>query len=393
MQFFDAVILGAGASGLMAAISAKQAGKSVLVLEKNSRPGLKILISGGGRCNFTNLTVAPEHFVSGNPKFSRSALSQYTNQDFVKWVKDIGIAHYEKTLGQLFCKGSSKEILQMLLDKLPAKDLLTSCEVSNIEKSDETFFIKSNRGEFQSSNLIIATGGLSFPKLGATDFGYKIAKQFGHSVTKLDPALDGFVLEQKDLSIFQDLAGVSCESVVTVGKASFHEPLLFTHKGLSGPSILKASLYWKANKPVTINFLPSIKDLKSHIHESLGSLGKKSTGNFLHSLLPKRLADNIATHLGIKDKRLAELGKKDLQALQKLVQAFTFVPQRTVGYDKAEVTRGGVDTNELSGKTLESQLVPGLFFVGEVVDVTGLLGGYNFQWAWSSGWVAGQNLR
>ena len=344
---YDVIIIGAGAAGLMSAIAAKERGKRVLVLESNLKPGLKILISGGGRCNFTNQKISADDYVSDNPHFCKSALQQFTQDDFIQWVTDAQIPFYEKTLGQLFCKNSSKEILDLLLKKAFGENssLKTGVKIVATSKEDDLFSVSTATGEsYQAKNLIVATGGLSFPKLGASDFGYRIAEQFGHSMTSLSPALDGFIFSEKDRRYFGDLAGVSAPVCLTVGKRSFRENILFTHVGISGPAALKGSLFWNSGDKVTIDFLSQT------------------------SKLPARLA-----------KRLTR-------------ERYSFIPQGTVGYEKAEVTRGGIDTRELSSKTMESKLVAGLYFVGEVVDVTGLLGGYNFQWAWSSGWVAGSHL-
>ena len=341
---YDLLIIGAGAAGLTSAIAAREGGGSVLILEANPKPGLKILISGGGRCNFTNREIAAEDYVSGNPHFCKSALSQFTQHDFIQWVTDARIPFYEKTRGQLFCKTSSKEILDLLLAKALGKNtaLKTGIKVASVKKADHLFTVQSRAGQsYQAKNCIVATGGLSFPKLGASDLGYRIAKQFGHKVTPLFPALDGFVFSKKDRQQFGDLAGISTPVCLTVGKRRFTENILFTHVGISGPAALKGSLFWNGGDKVVIDFPQK---------------------------LPARLA-----------KRMTQ-------------KKFSFIPQSTVGYEKAEVTRGGIDTRDISSKTMESKRVSGLYFVGEVLDVTGLLGGYNFQWAWSSGWVAGRNV-
>lgn len=390
-MIYDVIIIGAGAAGLMAALRANQLGKTVLILEKNSKPGLKILISGGGRCNFTNLNVESKHYTSANSHFCKSALSQYSNQDFIDLVQMHKIEFYEKTLGQLFCKKSSKQILNLLLSKIKNDQLLTNCAITDISKSD-LFLIQTNLGSFKSHNLIVATGGLSFKKLGATDLGYKIAQKFGHTITPLSPALDGFVFSKNLQKDFSQIAGISLKATVCTGGHSFTEPLLFTHVGLSGPSVLKASLYWEQNQKVEIDFLPHIHHLKQHLHEAIHNHGKKMALGYLVQWLPKQFCDTLFKHSAFTNKKLAELSKTDIQEIESLLKTFQFQPVSTVGYEKAEVTKGGVSTKDLSGKTLESKLVPGLFFVGEVVDVTGLLGGYNFQWAWSSGYVAASHL-
>jgi len=392
---YDAIIIGAGAAGLMTAISAGLEGNKILIIESNKRPGNKILISGGGRCNFTNLKVTHHHFVSHNSHFCKSALSQFTPDDFIQWVKDHNIDYYEKTLGQLFCKTSSKQILNLLLDKSAEHDatLLTDTKIYSVSENNHQFKITTKDEEHISSNLVIATGGLSYPKLGASDFGYKVAKQFGHNITKLQPALDGFVLDKNDRDLFENLEGSSLEACIKVGHRHFTEPLLFTHLGLSGPVALKASLYWEEGEEIEIDFLPNIPDLNEWFKEKRKADKNKTLVTVLSQNLNKKLVLSLIEHLGIANVRMAEVSNKHLTSLTRLLKSHTLIPTSTVGYEKAEVTRGGVDTKDLSSKTMESKLVTGLFFVGEVVDVTGLLGGYNFQWAWSSGWVAGKNLR
>lgn len=393
-DILDAIILGAGASGLMAAISAGQEGKKVLVLERNERPGNKILISGGGRCNFTNLVVTPQHFVSANPHFCKSALAQFDQGKFIQWVQDANIEYYEKTLGQLFCKISSKQILNMLLGKIQANGVtcMTNVLVDAVKKEDEYFEVKTTKGSFCSRNLVVATGGLSLPKLGATDLGYVLAQQFGHKVTPLRPALDGFVLSEEDMVIMQGLAGVSFEARLRVGAQTFCEPLLLTHVGLSGPVALKASLYWNSGDSLIIDFLPHHGNLVDWLNQQRKTQGKKLIVNLIGKLLNQRFVESCFTYLDLRHLKLADASKNDLQKIEGLFKRFTIIPQSTVGYAKAEVTRGGVNTHQLSSQSMESKIVKGLFFVGEVVDVTGLLGGYNFQWAWSSGWVAGKSL-
>ena len=406
----------------MSAISAGKRGKSVLVLERNQKPGLKILISGGGRCNFTNLQVSPETYVSQNPHFCKSALKQFTQKDFIEFVKAHNIDFYEKTLGQLFCKHSSKEILSMLLNELEAHniELRTSITVHDVHLqetssrnfcptkisgiSEETrdpgskagmtatnFLISSSQGDFIANSLIIATGGLSFPKLGATDFGYKIAKQFGHSITQLDPALDGFVFQKKEQTFFAELAGIAVPVALKINKYEFNENILFTHVGLSGPSSLKASLYWNTGDNITVDFFPDFENFQKWLEQKRSESPRKRLPSILSTLLPPRLAEALSKVSQLENKNIADLNKNELEQIEKNLKQFSFIPKSTVGFERAEVTRGGVDTNDISSQSMESKLIPGLYFVGEVVDVTGLLGGYNFQWAWSSGWVAGQN--
>lgn len=389
---FDVIVVGAGAAGLFCAYSAGSRGKNVLVLEAGDRPGKKVLISGGGRCNFTNIHMGPEYFVSSNPHFCKSALGQFNQNDFLKQVKDHKIEYYEKTLGQLFCKKSSKEILNLLLSLVESVhgEIKMSCLVENVSY-DGVFQLKTNHGLLKAKSLVVATGGLSFPNLGATDWGYKLAEQFGHGIQALSPALDGFVFGESEKSMFKDLPGLSVSVNLKVQDKSFEENVLFTHVGLSGPAALKGSLFWYPEQPVTLDFLPQVSDFEVWLHEERNQCGKKQIANWLSAFLPQNLVFVLVKNLDIRNQKLAELSGKNAKRLKILLKEFSFVPTGTVGYAKAEVTRGGVDTNDVSSKTMESKLQKGLFFVGEVLDVTGLLGGYNFQWAWSSGWVAGQN--
>lgn len=393
-MIYDVIIIGAGAAGLMSAIAAKERGKTVLILEANAKPGLKILISGGGRCNFTNMEIFPHDYVSDNPHFCKSAFSQFTQHDFIRWVEESKIPYYEKTLGQLFCKTSSREILQLLLRKGLGKnsELKTSVKVTAVTKEGDQFVIATQSETYRTNNLIIATGGLSLPKLGATDFGYQIAKQFGHAVTRLSPALDGFVFLERERLLLGRLAGVSLEVCLEAGMRKFRENILFTHVGISGPAALKGSLFWTSPAPVLIDFLPHIPDFFRWLDEKRKTDAKKKAVTLLSQERVSSFAEQIVKICRIPDKKVADLSKPQMQQLQRMLKQFSFVPKSTVGYEKAEVTRGGVDTREISSQTMESQLAPGLYFVGEVVDVTGLLGGYNFQWAWSSGWVAGKNV-
>lgn len=395
-MIYDAIIIGAGAAGLMSAIAARECGKSVLILESNSKPGLKILISGGGRCNFTNKTITEEDFVSDNIHFCRSALTQFTQHDFVQWVTDAGIPFYEKTLGQLFCKTSSKEILDLLLAKAIGENsmLKTGIKVASAQKEKDLFVVRTEAGEqVQAKNLVIATGGLSFPKLGASNFGYRIAKQFGHRIIPLAPALDGFVFSKNDRQHFKGLAGISVPACLTVDKRSFTENILFTHVGISGPAALKGSLFWNSGNKIEIDFLPHISDFSQWVDQKRSSSPKKIVPNIVSQELPARFVEQFMQNSSFGEMQIANLSKKQGEALERVLKKFSFVPQSTVGYEKAEVTRGGIDTRNISSKTMESKLIAGLYFVGEVLDVTGLLGGYNFQWAWSSGWVAGKNIR
>jgi len=380
----DTIIIGAGAAGLMCAIESGKRGRKVLVIEHAEKIGKKILISGGGRCNFTNINVFPENFISENPHFCKSALARYTPKDFISLVEKHNIKFHEKKLGQLFCDSSAKEIVNMLqneCDEAGVK-ILVNCSVEEITK-EEKFTVKTNQGEFESQSLVIASGGISIPQMGASDFGYKIAKQFGVKLTKIVPGLVPFILKQKE---FSELSGISIDSMVTCNGINFRENILFTHKGLSGPAILQVSSYWNNDDTISINVLPD-KDIKQLISEN--SSGKIELVNFLSQLLPKRFAEKWC-EIYFSSKPLNMLSEKDMEHIAEKIHNLDIIPSGTEGFGKAEVTKGGVDTNELSSKTMECKKVKGLYFIGEVVDVTGWLGGYNFQWAWASGFAAGQ---
>jgi hypothetical protein len=384
---YEVIIIGAGAAGLMCAIEAGRRGRSVLVIERNEKPGKKILISGGGRCNFTNHSTPPISFLSENPHFAKSALSRFTPQHFIGLVEKHGIAYHEKTLGQLFCDESSREITGMLLKECneTGVTILTGCEVEKIEKS-EGFHLKTNRGEFDCESLVIATGGLSIPKIGATNFGYKIAEQFGIAVNEPRPALVPLVWNGQDKNIYSELSGVSIDVKVSLGKTLFRENILFTHRGLSGPAILQISSYWKTGEEISIDLLPDV-DLGKIFEEESDS--KQELSTLLSKYLPKRFVQ-VWCEQNAPSQPINRYGKKSLGELANKLHRWVIKPAATEGFEKAEVTAGGVDTNELSSKTMETMKVKGLYFIGEVVDVTGWLGGYNFQWAWSSGWAAGQ---
>jgi predicted Rossmann fold flavoprotein len=380
---FDVIIIGGGAAGLFCAIEAGKRGRKTLVIEHNSEVGRKILISGGGRCNFTNKSVSANNFVSNNPHFCKSALARYTPNDFLDLVKKHKIAYYEKTLGQLFCKESSRQIIEMLLDecKHAKVEIRVNCAVRNVSKG-ETFFVETTNGVFESESLVIACGGLSFPKVGATDFGYKVARQYRLKIVETKPSLVPLVFTKLQLT---KLAGVSLDSIVSVGKREFRENILFTHRGLSGPAILQISNYWQKDNPISINLLPT-----ENAHELLENNrdNKQNLDNFLSKFLPNRVAETFFAN----NNPLNQTSKKELERLAEKLNNWQVNFNETEGYHKAEVTIGGVDTNELSSQTMESKRVKGLFFIGEVVDVTGWLGGYNFQWAWSSGFACGQSV-
>lgn len=380
----DVIIIGAGAAGLMCAIEAGKRGRKVLALECAEKIGKKILISGGGRCNFTNIHTKPENFISDNPHFCKSALAGYTPQDFIKLVEKHNIKYHEKKLGQLFCDGSAKEIVNMLKKECDETgvEILVNCIVTEVNKNNK-FTVKTNFGEFESESLVIASGGISIPQMGATDFGYKIAKQFGLRLIKIVPGLVPFTLKEKE---FSRLSGVSIDSVVSVNGVRFAENILFTHKGLSGPAILQISNYRGEGEPINIDLLPD-KNIAGLISEN--SAGKTELDNFLSLHMPKRAAE-LWCELYFKSKPLNKLTEKDIEVISDKLHNWEIVPSGTEGFGKAEVTRGGVDTDEISSKTMECKKVKGLYFTGEAIDITGWLGGYNFQWAWASGFAAGQ---
>lgn len=389
MKNHDVLIIGAGAAGLFCAIKAAKRGRRVLVLEHNDRPGKKILISGGGRCNFTNLDVSSKNFLSQNPHFCVSALSRFTADDFLALMKKYQIAYYEKTLGQLFCEKSSKEILSLLLSECETHGvkILTHCQTDTVDKK-ERFIVKTNLGDFHADSLVIATGGLSFDKLGASDFGYQIAKKFGHRIIFQKPGLVPLSFDEKTNSFCAALSGVSVPVRVSCDKISFEENLLFTHFGLSGPAILQISNYWEPGKTIEIDLDPQ-GTICQNLRELKEVQSKVELKNALAQCYPKNFAQSLCD-LFSPSAPLNQVSKVALQNLEKNLHHWSLLPQKTVGYEKAEVTCGGVDTKELSSKTMESTMMPGLFFIGEVVDVTGWLGGYNFQWAWASGFCAGE---
>ncbi len=390
---YDVIIIGAGAAGLMAAIRSGQKGKRVLVVEHTNKIGEKIRISGGGRCNFTNLYTSNHNFISQNPHFVKSALSQYTQHDFISLVESYKIAYHEKTLGQLFCDGSSSQIINMFIDLCTKYqvDIKLSCNVKDVFKNDY-FKIESDQGDFIGDSLVIATGGLSIPKIGASDFGYRVAKKFGLNIVLTKPALVPLIVPDEQKKLFNELRGISNHSIVTYKDTSFTENILFTHKGLSGPAILQISSYLNKfdDEKISINLLPNL-NLENMFAADKNN--KQTLANYLKVYLTNRLVDNFSLGNSDFNRTITDLTKEKLSYIAKFIHNFQVPISDSEGYLKAEVTSGGVDTRELSSKTMESIKVPGLFFVGEVVDVTGWLGGYNFQWAWSSGFVAANSFK
>jgi predicted Rossmann fold flavoprotein len=390
VDLFDVVVIGAGAAGMMCAIEAGKRGRSVLVVDHAAKPGEKIRISGGGRCNFTNLNAAPQNFISQNPSFCISALRRYTQRDFIALVERYGIAYHEKTLGQLFCDGSSLQIINLLVSEMKGYgvELRLSTSVEKVEKTSDGFQIELSQGPVQCRSLVVATGGKSIPKMGATGFGYDLAARFGLKLTETRPALVPLTLEPTMLERLKPLAGVAVDAVAACGKTRFSEAMLFTHRGLSGPSILQISSYWREGSEIVISMLPAV-DVFEKLRASRSQNGRQALQTALAALLPKRLAQLIA-EAEPGSHNLADYSDKHLRRISEAVNQWRFKPAGSEGYRTAEVTLGGIDTRELDSKTMEAKAVPGLYFVGEVVDVTGWLGGYNFQWAWSSGWSAGQ---
>jgi predicted Rossmann fold flavoprotein len=390
LDIHDVIILGAGAAGLMCASVAGQRGRSVLLLEQSRHPAEKIRISGGGRCNFTNLHSSPANFLSNNPRFCTSALSGYTQRDFIALVESYGIAWHEKTRGQLFCDGSSRQIIDMLLEECRkgGAQLRLGVRISAISRGESGFVVLSDQGEFRSRTLVVATGGPSIPKMGSSGFGYKIAEQFGLKIVAPRAALVPLRFDTALPAQFADLSGVSLDAVVSCGKASFDEALLFTHRGLSGPAVLQISSYWREGQDIVIDMAPDI-DVLAGLKRLRGTHPRQEMATALAHLLPKRLAGAIADAIGGPE-RIADFPDMHLARVAAAVKQWRVRPDGTEGYRTAEVTLGGVDTSGLSSKTFESGSVPGLYFIGEVVDVTGQLGGFNFQWAWSSGYAAGR---
>ncbi|MEO6975750.1 MAG: NAD(P)/FAD-dependent oxidoreductase [Gallionella sp.] len=410
----DVIIIGSGAAGLMCALQAGQRGRSVVLLDHAKKLAEKIRISGGGRCNFTNINTKPENFISTNPNFCRSALARYSPQDFIDLLQKHNIGFHEKTLGQLFCDDESEAVIAMLRGECEAAGVkrFMSCEVGEIEyypspdnetpvnaskgsergsKGEHKFHVSTSRGEFNSASLVIATGGLSIPKIGATPYGYHVAEQFGISITKLKPGLVPLTFAPDDWKPYAELTGVSLDTVVSFEQQSFRENLLVTHRGLSGPAILQISSYWQHGEPLHINLLPNL-DMGAMLTEQKAS--KKLLSNYLIQWFPKSFSEvwcaELTTHAKLENKPINQYNDKERKLIAAQLHDWQVIPSGTAGYSKAEVTCGGIDTHALSSKTMECIEVPGLYFIGEVVDVTGWLGGYNFQWAWASGYAAGQ---
>lgn len=397
-QQVDVLILGGGASGLMCALTAAQRGRQVLVLEKANRPGKKILMSGGGRCNFTNRQVEPDNFISANPHFVKAALKRYTPWDFIAWVEASGIAYEERKHQQLFCQDSARDILDMLLDACEASgvEIRTACDTQTVSQSGEpaSFKVTGLQGEkpylIEASSLVIATGALSIPTLGGSGYGYEVARQFGLDVTPLQAGLVPFMFTDSLKPICESLAGVSLEVDVECRGRHFREALLFTHRGMSGPAILQISNYWQPGDPVTLNLLPDL-DAVQFVLQARQTQGKSLLRSVLQTVLPKGLVLALQAR-NWPEKAESPLGafsEKELKSIGQHLNAWVVKPSGTEGYRTAEVTRGGVGTEGVSSKTMEARQVPGLYFIGEVLDVTGHLGGFNFQWAWSSGYSAG----
>lgn len=384
---FDALIIGGGAAGLMCAIEAGKRGRRVAIIEHNDRLGKKILISGGGRCNFTNIHCTPENFLSSNPHFAKSALARYTPADFIALVEKHRIPYHEKTLGQLFCDRSARDILNMLEEECRSAGvrIFLNTKIVEVGRSTE-FYARTGQAEFRSAALVVAAGGLSIPKIGATSFGYDVARRFGITLKDPWPGLVPLVVDDDDRSRYCDLAGNSAEVIASIGGQKFREKMLITHRGLSGPAILQVSLYWKKAHPIILDLAPG-REITAVFEQAKVARNLPSLRAEVRKILPSRFADRW-TDLHAP----AAWTNSALCAFEKQVHGWTLTPSGTEGYGKAEVTAGGVDTDELSAKTMESRKIPGLYFIGEVVDVTGQLGGFNFQWAWASGAAAGRAL-
>lgn len=393
MSNWDVIVIGAGAAGLHCAAHAAKRGKSVLVLDHAKQAGKKILISGGGRCNFTNMYAGPDNFLSSNPHFCKSALSRYTQWDFIGLVAEYGIPYHEKTLGQLFCDDSAKDIVRMLMsecDRYGARVQLRT-EIMSVD-FDDGYCIDTSRGEYRSDKLVVACGGLSMPKLGATPLGYQIAEQFGHSIVPVRAGLVPFTLQEEDKERFAELSGVAVPVTAEANDGYFREAMLFTHRGVSGPAILQVSSYWQPGEAVSINLLPDL-DAYEWLKTQQQQQPKSQLNTVLQAHFPKRVVTALAEHHQWPlSNKLADTSNAQLQTIADNLNRWQLKPNGTEGYRTAEVTLGGVNVDEVSSKTMESQKQPGLYFIGEVLDVTGWLGGFNFQWAWSSGFACGSEL-
>ncbi|MGT2442017.1 NAD(P)/FAD-dependent oxidoreductase [Ensifer adhaerens] len=388
----DVVIIGAGAAGMMCAIEAGKRGRRVAVLDHAKAPGEKIRISGGGRCNFTNIHAGPKNFLSTNPHFSKSALARYTPRDFLALVEKHGIAWHEKTLGQLFCDHSAKDIIKMLLSEMRDvhADLRLETTIESVERHGAGFRVMTGEGPIDAQSLVVASGGKSIPKMGATGLAYRIAEQFGLGLIETRPGLVPLTLDPAQLEAIGELAGVAADAEARSGKTAFREAVLITHRGLSGPAILQISSYWREGQEIVLRLMPDI-DIAAILKEIRRTHGKQAVQTALGDILPRRLAQFFADGAKLTGRQLADLSDKAINQLATSIQAWTIKPAGSEGYRTAEVTLGGVDTNGLDSKTMQAKAVPGLYFVGECVDVTGWLGGYNFQWAWASGFAAGQD--
>ncbi|MGB8812921.1 MAG: NAD(P)/FAD-dependent oxidoreductase [Paracoccaceae bacterium] len=390
METYDVVILGAGAAGLFCAIEAARRGRRVLVIDHAKAAGEKIRISGGGRCNFTNLNIAADRFLSQNPRFALSALKRFTQWDFIARIDGAGIAWHEKTLGQLFCDGPATQITAMLLrDFYAARGTLwLETSLAEVTKTATGFAIDTSRGPVTAASVVIATGGKSIPKMGATNYGYRVATAFGLRIVETRPALVPLTFADQELETLKSLSGTAVEGRASANGTGFDEAILFTHRGLSGPAILQISSYWQVGDPITLN-LARNQDAAATLRNLKGQGGRIALRTALAQIMPEKLARHIETLAGVSG-NLADQSNATLDRVASLVHAWQLRPVGSEGYRTAEVTLGGVDTDDLDAKTLQARKVPGLYFIGEVVDVTGWLGGYNFQWAWSSGWAAGQ---
>jgi len=391
LEKFDAIIVGAGAAGLMCALTAGARGKNILLLERAKKPGAKILISGGGRCNFTNLNTGADAYLSQNPHFSKSALSRYGPYDFMSFLAEHGATWHEKTLGQLFCDQRAQKVLEALLSACDTHGvtLKSGVEVKEVRFGEAVYHLESNIGDFKAEKLVLATGGISIPKMGATDFAYRIARQFGAKIIEPKPALVPLEFDASIAEKMKAISGVSADSVVSCGSKSFRENLLFTHRGLSGPAILQISSYWRPGEDINVNLLPDISDASAWLKDARRTRPKLGLKMLLSEHLASRLAEWVAEPW---PGNLADLSNKELDAVAARLCAWRLLPTGTEGFRKAEVTKGGVDTGYLSSKTMEMKGQPGLYFIGECVDVTGWLGGYNFQWAWASGHACGEHV-